>query len=72
MIAICIMWWGYPLLVLRKWNAHVMASLHSLPFGIHHFSVCWQTRFVDWALTTPLLLMDLLFIAGVPFGTLLW
>ena len=31
-----------------------------------------QARYIDWTFTTPLLLMDVLLIAGVPFGTLLW
>ncbi|KAK9798164.1 hypothetical protein WJX73_003251 [Symbiochloris irregularis] len=34
-------------------------------------SVYWA-RYIDWFLTTPLLLLDLLLIAAVPFGTALW
>ena len=31
-----------------------------------------QARYIDWFFTTPLLLLDILLIAGTPFGTTLW
>ena len=39
---------------------------------------CWQrfgwsqARYIDWFFTTPLLLLDVLLIAGTTFGTTLW
>lgn len=32
----------------------------------------FYVRYIDWAITTPLLLMDLLLTAGMPWPTLLW
>lgn len=32
----------------------------------------WYARYIDWFVTTPLLLLDLLMIAAVPVGTALW
>ena len=35
-------------------------------------SMNMQARYIDWFFTTPLLLLDILLIAGVSFGTTLW
>lgn len=32
----------------------------------------YWARYVDWFFTTPLLLLDILLIAGVPVGTTMW
>lgn len=32
----------------------------------------WYARYIDWFVTTPLLLLDLLMVAAVPVGTALW
>jgi bacteriorhodopsin len=34
-------------------------------------SIFWA-RYIDWFMTTPLLLLDVLLLAGTPFGTCLW
>ena len=31
-----------------------------------------QARYVDWFFTTPLLLLDILLLAGLSMGTTLW
>ena len=31
-----------------------------------------QCRYIDWFFTTPLLLLDILLLANVTFGTALW
>lgn len=32
----------------------------------------FYVRYIDWMITTPLLLMDLLLTAGMPWPTLIW
>ena len=38
----------------------------------NNFRQIYWARYVDWFFTTPLLLLDILFLAGVPIGTTLW
>ena len=37
-----------------------------------NFREIFYVRYIDWFITTPLLLMDLLLTAGMPWPTLLW
>lgn len=32
----------------------------------------YYARYVDWSITTPLLLLDILLLAGLPVGDTLW
>lgn len=34
-------------------------------------SIYWA-RYVDWFVTTPLLLLDLMLVSAIPFGDFLW
>jgi bacteriorhodopsin len=37
-----------------------------------NFRSIYYVRYIDWFITTPLLLLDLLLTAGMPWPTLLW
>ena len=38
----------------------------------NNFRLIYWARYVDWFFTTPLLLLDILLLAGAPIGTTLW
>ena len=62
------MWWTSGLV-------HMHVSCRPWPVDGHgpeRGAATAQARYVDWFFTTPLLLLDLLLLTGMPLGVALW